>query len=151
MFDTLMETVGGLGIALILLLGLFLMTRIPWWTAKVCVGGADMVEEVQAKAPLWRAQSIRWILAVPERLSVWGFFAFLLWPVMIVLNLVLLAQVLEMVVPGGERTPIPMLGSYTVLSLIAGGLFSLSQTVFGVAAGEVKKKSLVVLFLLMAA
>jgi hypothetical protein len=70
---------------------------------------------------------------------------------MIVLNLLLLAQVLEVFLPGGERVSVYRFGSYTWLSLMAGALYSISQTVFGVVAGEVKRKSLVALFLILTA
>jgi hypothetical protein len=145
----LLDSLGVPGLLASFLVGFYFFTRIPWWMKKVCVPSAGVVEMVRAEAPLWRVQARKWIFAIPERLSVWGFFTFLIWPVMVFLNLLLLAQVLEIVPPGGERIRVWSLGSYTLLSLLGGALFSISQTVFAVAAGEAKRKSLVVVFLVL--
>jgi hypothetical protein len=84
-------------------------------------------------------------------ITVNGFFSAILWPVTVGLNLLLLAQVLEMVFPGGSRVIVPRMGSYTYLSLLAGALYSISQTLFGVAAGEAgkEKKTLASIFILL--
>ena len=141
MIESLFDALGTSGVVLSVFVALYLITRLPWWTMKACVGGADLVESVREKSPHWRSTAAGWITKPPEDLRIWGFFAFLLWPVMILLNLVLLAQASD----GGPRrrtrgdTDAWFL--YPPVADLSGGLFSLSQTVFGVMAGEVKKKS----------
>ncbi len=150
MFESILDTFGVMGTILTGLIALFFITRIPWWTAKACVPGRESVEAVQRSFPVWRKKGSDWIANFPE-LSVNGFFCTVLWPVTVALNLLLLAQVLEMFFPGGARVDIPKLGSYTVLSLLAGSLYSIAQTMFGVVAGEVGKgrKALASLFVLL--
>jgi hypothetical protein len=135
--------------AVLLLAGLYFLTRIPWWTRKACVPGPEAVEYVQAHAPEWGKRAAGWIADFPSVVNAFGFFATPLWLLIIALNLVLLAQSLEVFMPSAQRLEIPFFGSYTWLSLLAGLLFSLSQTVFGVIAGENKRRSIVVLCLMM--
>jgi len=92
-----------------------------------------------------------WITGFPSVINAYGLLATPLWLLIISLNLVLLAQSLEVFMPGAQRVEIPFFGSYTWLSLLAGLLFSLSQSVFGVIAGENKRRSIVVLCLSMVA
>jgi hypothetical protein len=107
------------------------------------------VEYIQARGPEWGRRGAGWITAFPSVVNAFGFLATPLWLLIIALNLVLLAQSLEVFMPGGDRVEIPFFGSYTWLSLLAGLLFSLSQSVFGVIAGENKRRSIVVLCLLL--
>ncbi|MEW6619232.1 MAG: hypothetical protein AB1422_07845 [bacterium] len=70
---------------------------------------------------------------LPQGASVVGFLCALLWPFLIALNVLILAQVLEMVFPGGgRRIPLPWVGTYSVFPLIMGFLWAITQTVFGV-------------------
>ena len=131
----------------LLLVGLYFVTRIPWWTRRVCVPSPEAVEYVQAHAPEWGKRAAGWIAAFPSVINAYGLLATPLWLLIMGLNLVLLAQSLEVFMPSAERLEIPFFGSYTWLSLLAGLLFSLSQSVFGVIAGENKRRSIVVLCL----
>ena len=130
-------------------IGLFLVTRLPWWLGKVCVPSPVFSERVRADAPVWRAKAASWITGFPSVVDAKSFLATAFWPAIFGLNLVLLAQSLEMFMPGAGRVEVPYLGSYTWLSLLAAVLYSVSQTVFAVFAGESGKKSISAIFLLM--
>ena len=150
MFNSLLEALGWPGLVLAALVALYLITRVPWWGARVCVPNAEAVEAVQREAPGWRRYGWSWIISFPP-LDVISFFAALLWPVMVALNLLLLAQVLERFFPGGSRVDVGPFGSYTYLSLVVGSLYSISQTMFGIAAERAGKerKGLASLFMIL--
>jgi hypothetical protein len=150
MFNSLLEALGWPGLVLAALVALYLITRVPWWGARVCVPNAEAVEAVQREAPGWRRYGWSWIISFPP-LDVISFFAALLWPVMVALNLLLLAQVLERFFPGGSRIDVGPFGSYTYLSLVVGSLYSISQTMFGIAAERAGKerKGLASLFMIL--
>jgi len=137
--------------ALLILVGLYFFTRIPWWVGKACLPNPEAVEWVQEHAPEMGKKAAGWITGFPSVINAYGLLATPLWLLIISLNLVLLAQSLEVFMPGAQRVEIPFFGSYTWLSLLAGLLFSLSQSVFGVIAGENKRRSIVVLCLSMVA
>ena len=137
--------------ALLILVGLYFLTRIPWWAGKACLPSPEAVEWVQEHAPETGKKAVGWITGFPSVINAYGLLATPLWLLIISLNLVLLAQSLEVFMPGAQRVEIPFFGSYTWLSLLAGLLFSLSQSVFGVIAGENKRRSIVVLCLSMVA
>jgi predicted nucleic acid-binding Zn-ribbon protein len=132
------------------LVALFLVTRLAWWLFHAALLGNETAETVRTNSPFWRAKAAGWMGTLPN-ISVNGFFCAILWPVTVGLNLLLLAQVLEMVFPGGGRVEIPNMGSYTYLSLLAGALYSISQTLFGVGAEQAGKarKALASLFILL--
>jgi len=134
---------------LIVLVGLYFVTRVPWWVGRVCVPSPETVESVRERAPGWATHGLGRIADFPDAVNAFGFFATPLWILILALNLVLLAQSLEVFMPSADRFEIPFFGSYTWLSLLAGLLFSLSQTVFGVIAGENKRRSIVILSLLL--
>ena len=135
--------------------GLFLFTRLWYGLGRVstgtpwCFPGAVICEAIDAAMPKWRDAAVRWISQVPERLSIWGFFCFVLWPATVGLNLLLLAQVLEIFFPGGTRIDAWGFGSYTKVSLVVGGLYSICQTVFGVIAEATKRRAVAALFILL--
>jgi len=85
MFNSLLEALGWPGLVLAALVALYLITRVPWWGARVCVPNAEAVEAVQREAPGWRRYGWSWIISFPP-LDVISFFAALLWPVMVALK-----------------------------------------------------------------
>lgn len=142
---------GPLGLCLLVLGGLYFLTRLPWWLNKACVPSPEFVEWIQARTKTWGEAAAGWITGFPPTVNAWGFLATPLWLLIISLNLVLLAQSLEVFMPSAQRLEIPFFGSYTWLSLLAGLLFSLSQSTFGVIAGEHKRRSIVVLCMCLVA
>jgi hypothetical protein len=149
--QSLVDSFGVFGLIIAAFAALFLITRLAWMRPfRIALPNTEAVEAVRTNSPFWRSKAAGWIGKLPD-ISVNGFFCAILWPVTVGLNLLLLAQVLEMVFPGGERVVIPKMGSYTYLSLLAGALYSISQTLFGVAAGEAgkAKKALASLFILL--
>ena len=69
-------------------------------------------------------------------MSARGFIAGLFWPAVVLLNLLLLAQVMELFFPGGDRIVLGTFGTYSAFALVAGALFSSSQSLFGLVVGE---------------
>jgi len=135
---------------------LYITTRFVWWVGKLLkveeglfFPGFEFCQWVHKNAPKWRRRSADWITTIPQRISVIGFLSSLLWPVVVLLNLLLLAQVLEMYFPSETRVTIPYFGSYAVFPLLMGALFSIAQSMFGVVAGETGKKSVATLFILI--
>ena len=149
MLASVTEFLGVGGTIFAALAALFLLTRIPWWVAKVSVPSDAAVQAVRRGAAGWRKTGAGWICNVP-RFSVHSFFAALLWPVAVTLNVLLLAQIFETGTPG-EGVEIAGLGSYAAFSLLGGLIYTVAQTVFGVvaiSAGK-EKRGLASLFMML--
>jgi hypothetical protein len=95
----------------------------------------------KAEARLWHSIAWNLISRVPEGLSISGFFCALIWPVFVLLNVLLLAQVMGVIVgEGGGVVDIHPFGSYGAIPLVSAVLYAVAQSVFGIMFGEAEKK-----------
>jgi hypothetical protein len=120
-----------------------------WWGFGTCLPSVEFVRKAQHWLKTrWDALTeLRPAASVPPAdLTVAGFLAALAWPVFILANLLILAQVLEDFFPSGRRVPFGAFGTYGSFALLVGVLFSVSQTVFGLVYGEAKVRAQRVLF-----
>jgi hypothetical protein len=109
------------------------------------------------KLSLWYCPSPRLCFTVHENRIIWlkkakelvgrklnatvdGFFLLPVWIGIIGLNVLLLAQVLDTVFPGGDRIRLPHVGTYTVVPLILGILYAISETVLAIISEDLKTK-----------
>ena len=121
----------------ILLAGFWLLVHL-FWFFKRCFPSVAICAAVHRNLPGWTRQSLSLFTEVPRDLTVGGFLASLIWPAIIGINLLFLAQVLEILVSAGRRVTIGGFGSYSALALAMATLYSLTQTMFGVAFTENK-------------
>jgi hypothetical protein len=156
---------------------LVLMSHIAWWSKRayfpnhtLCEDahdrfhlsviekegfGGDKEAKKQAEDRFWHSIAFRLISQVPGDLSISGLFCTLIWPVFVVLNVLLLAQVVGTLVgSGGGVIDIYPFGTYGAIPLVTAVLYAVAQTVFGIMYGEVdrkdKKRYLVLLLLVLA-
>jgi hypothetical protein len=95
----------------------------------------------QAEERFWHSIAFRLISQVPGELSISGFFCALVWPVFVILNVLLLAQVVgTQVGEGGGVVDIHPFGAYGAIPLVTAILYAVAQTVFGIMYGEADKK-----------
>ncbi len=115
-----------------LFIGLVILAqRLWWWFGRSYFLGYRICNEVcTKKLPEWWQKAVNLLFYKPHNLTTWGFITTLVWPSFLVLNLCLVAQILERFLPGGEIIKIPYIGNYASLSLIAGVLFAIGQTFF---------------------
>jgi len=169
----------GIGIlwwALSAYLVLILVAHVAWWSRRnyfpnldLCSDAHDRFhlsqkekaaieddpKQVQAAGErFWHTIGVRLISQVPEELSITGFLCTLAWPVFILLNILLLAQVVGTQVSGGGGGVFEIypFGTYDAISLVTAALYAVAQTVFGIMYGESKdkKRYLALLFLVLA-
>lgn len=156
-----------LGAAAIVLL-LVLVSHVLWWrkdayfpSASIC-GGAhdrfhfsnkakkqiaglaeDSAEIIRLKGEerFWHNIAFRLLAQVPPELSISGFFSAIVWPVFVLLNVLLLAQVVgTMVGVGGGVIDINPFGTYSAIPLVTAVLYAVAQSVFGIMYGETDRK-----------
>jgi len=120
--------------------------RIVWWLGQQLLEwniyfpfGYPICKTVSNKQSKWWEKA-KGFFRKPKDATVVGFFLTLIWPALICLNVLLMAQVLELFFPGGKRIPLPWVGTYSVFPLIMGFLYAISQTLFGVLHGHSKSK-----------
>jgi hypothetical protein len=112
------------------LLAFGLVARIVWWKSgrTTYFPSARACAAVHQNLPRWwsalRAYRPGGILA--------GLIAFVMWPCFVCLNVLLLAQVSELLMPGGQRIPLPWVGKYGVGPLVAGVLYTMAQVVVSI-------------------
>jgi hypothetical protein len=103
--------------------------------------GDDPAAIAAAQERFWHVIAARLISQVPEELSISGFFCTLAWPLFVLLNILLLAQVVgTMVGEGGGVWEIYPFGTYGAIPLVTATLYALAQTVAGIMYGESKDK-----------
>ena len=90
--------------------------------------------------PSWWKNAGKLLFYKPENLNVLGFILTLLWPLIVGMNLTLLAQIFELITPGGKRIVLSLVGTYSTLPLIMGILWAVSQAVLGILFEHVKSK-----------
>ena len=106
---------------------------------KESLGGNKTAEKL-AEERFWHSIAFHLMSQVGD-LSVEGFFCALVWPVFVLLNVLLLAQVVgTMVGGGGGVVDISPFGTYSAIPLVTAVLYALAQSVFGVMYGETDKK-----------
>ena len=127
--------------------GVLLVVHMAWWGFGVALPGAAFCLAAQRLQDRWLARAAANV--VPMGITPAGFVATLFWPAIVSLNLLLLAQVLELFFPGGGRVRLGPFGSYTAFALVAGALFSASQTLFGLVWGESVSRGIRTLFFLL--
>jgi hypothetical protein len=94
-----------------------------------------------AEERFWYRIGLRLITQVPGELSIVGFFCALAWPVFVLLNVLLLAQVVgTQVRDGGGAIEIYPFGVYGALPLVTAVLYAVAQSVFGIIFGEAAKR-----------
>jgi hypothetical protein len=101
----------------------------------------------------WHVMAARLISQVPPEMSIPGFFSTLAWPIFVLLNILLLAQVVgTQVGEGGGVWEIYPFGTYGSIALVTATLYAVAQTVAGIMYGESKdkKRYLALLFLALA-
>lgn len=125
-------------------LAVLVIVHIAWWGFGKALPSVSFCQAVQRLQGQWLAKAVRYFSA-PD-LSSAGFVAAVFWPAIVLFNLLLLAQVMELFFPGGGRVQVGIFGSYTAFALVAGALFSASQTMFGLVWGESKSRSIKVTF-----
>jgi hypothetical protein len=108
-----------------------------------------------AEERFWHNIAFRLISQVPSELSIAGFFCAMVWPVFVLLNVLLLAQVVgTQVGEGGGVIDIHPFGTYGAIPLVTAVLYAVAQSVFGIMFGEAEKKDkkryLALLLLLLA-
>src|ERR1035441_10490814 len=139
-----MTQVIGLGIvwwALGAYLLLVLVSHMAWWSkrayfpnADLCSGAqdrfrlsqkekGDLAEDPQklakAEGRFWHVIAIKMISNVPEELEITGFFAALVWPFIVLLNILLLAQVVGTLVgEGGGQWEVYPFGTYGAIPVL---------------------------------
>jgi hypothetical protein len=149
-----------------------LVSHVAWWSKKAYFPNQDFcaafhrrvhlsktdqkekTEEEQAEMEkrFWHRMGISLISAVPPELEISGFFAALFWPLVVLLNLFLLAQVLPVAVgegSGGGVIELHPFGIYGAIPLLAALLYSFTQTAFGIICGEARDKKKKYLFFLL--
>ena len=106
--------------------------------------GEDIHRAVNRKLPAWWDRASEMLGKKPEGLSVLGLLFTILWPCLISLNILLLAQLFELIIPfGGVRINLVYFGSYNLSCIVVAILFALAQTSFGIiyeASGSKGKK-----------
>jgi hypothetical protein len=115
--------------------------------------GDDPKEWAKAGERFWHVIGLHLISQVPEELSIAGFFCTIAWPVFVLLNILLLAQVVgTQVGEGGGVWEIYPFGTYGAIPLVTATLYAVAQTVAGIMYGESKdkKRYLALLFLVLA-
>lgn len=113
-----------------------LVARLFWWMGETYMGGRNICRAVHRNLPDWWDVGRKMIFYKPKDISVHGFFFALLWPCIICLNILFLAQVFELFVPGGKRMLLPWVGSYSTFPLIMGILYACAQASFGIVFKE---------------
>ena len=137
------DSLGLLGLVVVPLI-LLVAVHVAWWGFRVYLPSATFCQAVHRFQRQWLAKALA-CFTVPD-ISASGFVAAVFWPAIVLMNLLLLAQVMELFFPGGGRIDLGVFGSYSAFALVAGALFSASQTLFGLVYGESKSRSLKVLF-----
>ena len=122
-----------------------IISRIIWFVGKqnarlLYFPGYKVCMAVHQNIDKWWKTSKEMISSKPN-VTVLGFFLTPIWILLIALNVVLLAQVLEVFFSGGKRIPLPYVGTYAVFPLIMGVLFATSETVLAVLYDHVKSKT----------
>ncbi len=118
-----------------------LLSKVLWWIGKIHLFGIELGMTVKRRIPLWWEKGIELLsFKPPEPFSLLGVLSMPLWPSLICLNTLLLAQVLELVIPGGKRIPLSWFGSYSMNSLVAAILLAMVQVVFGLVFERSKYK-----------
>jgi len=117
--------------------------------------GVALTTREKAEERFWHDIAIHMLAQVPSELSVSGFFSAIVWPVFVLLNVLLLAQVVgTMVGMGGGVIDINPFGTYSAIPLVTAVLYAVAQSVFGIMYGEMdkkdKKRYLVLALLLLA-
>lgn len=116
---------------LLAVFGLGLISRVLLKIVKKPLFGEKLSTAVNEIRHLWWNAAKKLLSYKPEA-TVLGLFFVVLWPSIVFLNIFLLAQLLELYFPGGERIAIPLVGSYSTFPLIMGGIWVLVQVAFGI-------------------
>jgi hypothetical protein len=109
------------------------------------------IEDAQTR--FWHVIGIGLISHVPEELSITGFFATIVWPFIVLMNILLLAQVIGTLVgEGGGQWEVYPFGTYGAIPLLTAVLYAFSQSACGIIYGESKdkKRYLFLAFLIIA-
>jgi hypothetical protein len=137
-----------------LVLSMGILARIVWYTG-LSVGRKWYFPEilicrlVHNNLPVW-SKTARNLFSKHPRITVLGFVLTPIWFLLVGLNILLLAQVLEVFFGAGKRiTLIPWVGSYAVFTLVLGILYAVSETVLAVLYDHLKSKSTKILLLMV--
>lgn len=164
-----------LALCLLVYLLFVLISQVVWWLKQayfpnidLCCGAHDRFhlsrqEKLNLKGDLqavaaeherfWHVMAARLMSQVPPELSIPGFFSAVAWPIFVLLNILLLAQVVgTQVGEGGGVWEIYPFGTYGSIALVTAILYAVAQTVAGIMYGESKdkKRYLALLFLALA-
>jgi hypothetical protein len=154
---------------------LVVVSQVAWWSRRDYFPNKDLCSEAHdrfhlsqkekedlkndpkalaaAKERFWHVIGMRLIAQVPEELSIEGFFCTVAWPIVILLNIVILAQVVGTLFgDGGGVWEIYPLGTYGAIALFVATFYAIGQTVLGIMYGhwEDKKRYLVLVILSLA-
>ena len=128
------------GFALFIYLLLVMITQISWWMFKYPWPNHAFVTSIQKNFKDWKSR-VDTLWDKFKAPTVFGPLATVMILVILPLNVTLLALVFELIIPPGDRIPIPLIGSYGVFTLIAGALFGLVQIAFGLVRHMIKKNN----------
>lgn len=127
---------------LYLFIGVGLAQRLCWWFGRIYFPfGWSACKWVYNNKSRWWRKAGEFLTHKPEGATVVGFICTLLWPLLIGLNTLILAQILELFISGGRRIPIPWVGTYSFLSLVSAILWAIIQTICGIIFDAVKAKT----------
>jgi len=123
----------------------FLCTRLPRTIANRSVFGRRTVDRARAAADSWREQlaqqwaqlraGLRNVLQQNVATPVMGAMGFVIWPLIVCFNTLLLAQILELFVGAAtELWEIPGVGGYQPVAVVLAVIVALAEVIFAVAA-----------------
>jgi hypothetical protein len=147
----------GIGIVFVLILLCGLYARRKWRLGLQSNKSSFWPDEntcrgVQQGLPKWRTKAKELLTYRPVATPV-GFLLSVIWLAVISINVFILAQVLELFFPGGEKVKVPWFGIYTFIPLVLGGLYAFSETIIAILHEVFKSKwgkiGLVILIVLM--
>lgn len=116
-----------------------IVARIVWYASRKLTYFPDwrICDAVHKNRSGWWQKATELLTYKPQA-TVLGFMLTPIWFLLVGLNVLLLAQVLEVFFGGGSRIKLPLVGSYTVFPLILGTLFAISETVLEILREKIK-------------
>jgi hypothetical protein len=125
---------------LLVLIFLFVASHLAWWFGRRYFPSVSLCAWARAGLPGWLRRAGALLTEMPQGVGAKEFLALLAWPCVVFLNLIFLAKILEVVMPGGRQIALPYFGAYRFPALVIGVLFALVQSWFGIFMAEAASK-----------
>jgi len=123
----------------IILLVLFIITQASWWIFKKPWPSLNFCKNIHEKISGWISK-VNENIKNFEPVEVFGLLATFLVICIVMLNITFLAQIFEVFLEPGKRISVPYVGTYGILTLVAGLIFGLIQIAFSITWDQKRKE-----------